>query len=176
MNWQCPRCETFNRAAEKQCEVCEFAKPPKRAAAKTAIKDTTLKFFPLPDSTRSGGALVKPAEKSSIRITDRRSVELTKSAASDDKSAASKSSAPPEVSTPPEVQSGEAISPNTAFVLFLLWIAGNIYLFYDLTFNQEVGVGSWILGMVFGNIIFMLILGVIGQFITWVINLLKQPE
>ena len=113
-------------------------------------------------------------EKWSIKVTDRRSVALTKPAG-DDKSSASKSSAP-EVSTPPDVQPGEDVSRNTAFFLFLLWIVGNIYLFYDLTFNQEVGIGSWILGMVFGNIILMLILGAIGQFITWLTNPPEPPE
>lgn len=176
MNWQCPRCETFNRAAEKRCEVCELAKPPKRAAAKTMTKDTGLTFFPLLDSTRSGGGLVKPAEKSGIKITDRRSAVLTKSAADDGKSAESKSSAPPEVSTAPGIQMDKTISPNMAFVLFLLLIAGNVYLVYDFAFRQEIGIGSWLLGMVFGNVILFIVLGIIAQFITWITNLSKPPE
>lgn len=173
MNWQCPRCETFNRAAEKHCEVCELAKPPKRAATKTVVKNTGLTFLP-PDSMRSG-ALKKPGEKSSIKIIDRRSAGTTKPAG-DDKSATSKSSVSAGVPTPTVNPPDENISPNMAFALFLLWIIGNIYLFYDLTFKQDVGIGSWILGMVFGNIIIFIILGIIAQFISWLINLPNPPE
>lgn len=174
MNWQCPRCETFNRTAEKRCEVCELAKPRKRAATKTAVKDTSLTFFPPQDSMRSGDALTKPAEKSGIKITDRRSGALTKSAG-DDKSAASKSSASPTVSTSLDVQPRGSIPQNAAIVLCLLWIAGNIYLIYDSTLTQKIGAGSWIWGIVTGNIILLVVLSVIAH-LSGLANPPKPPE
>jgi len=97
--------------------VCELDKPPKKAATKTAIKNTTLTLFPPPDSTRRT-ALTKPAEKSSIKIVDRRSGALTKPAG-DGKSAALESSASPEVLTPPDNTPDKTVSEPYSRLKFL---------------------------------------------------------
>lgn len=171
MNWQCPRCETFNRAAEAYCGVCDIAKP-KRRATKTATKKTDSSLFAPKDLTRSD-LPVKPTrgeEPLGFKVIDRRSSALAKSAGSS-KPVTMKPSEPPISSTPTGVQ--PSATPGGAIVDLLLWlvvIVYNVYVIHDLWFVQKLSVVWFVVGMVFTNMIGLAILGGILGFIKWLIT------
>lgn len=164
MNWQCPRCETFNRAAIKYCEVCELAKPPKKAATKTATKETSLAFVKPPDKTR-GDSVTKPlleTFKPTVKVADRRPVSATTKPA-EAKPVASKTPAPP-----PVVQSTGGIVIDV--ISWLALLGGNVYLLYDYIAIRSLGSGSVLLGMVFGNLILLIIIGTLSWVLKWLLN------
>ena len=164
MNWQCPRCETFNRTAEAHCGVCDLAKPKRMRTTKTATKTKDLLPIELPKKTSGGGRTL------SFELIDRRSSTLSKSAESG-KTITPATSEPPTSSTPTDAKPGA--TPGAAIVNLLGWLAVivfNIYIINDLWFVQKLSLAWFIIGMIYTNLIGLVILGGIIEFIKWLIS------
>ena len=175
MNWHCPRCETFNRTGVTHCEVCDLVKPKRRTATK---KTNSSRAAPM-DLIRNN-LPVKSAsgeETLGFKVIDRRSSSVIKP--SEIKPVVTKTSDPPLPSpdgkhfakgtteVQPSATPGGAI---TDAILWLVMIGFNIYFLYDFIVNQKLGIGSLILGMIFGNLILLVVIGVVLEFLKWLIS------
>ena len=164
MNWQCPRCETFNRTAEAHCGVCDIAKPKRTRTTKTAKKATDLSFVELPKKTSGGERAL------GFELIDRRSSTLAKSTES--VKTVTPKPAEPLISTKPTSAQPDA-TPGAAIVNLLALVAlivFNIYIINDLWFVQKLSLGWFVVGMIYTNFIGLVILGAILEFIKWIIS------
>lgn len=169
MKWQCPRCETFNRAAEAHCDVCDLAKPKRKTATKkknsSLAAPTDLMRNNLPTKSASGG------ETFGFKVIDRRSSALAKSIESG-KPVTTKFSEPP-ISSLPTADQSSATQGAAAVIDAISWLAllgFNIYSLYDFIAVQHLEIGWLILGMVWQNFFLLLFIGAVTTFLKWLLS------